>query len=100
MALPGSPPGLPVQELESYLQRSLSGMLSGPLSATLLGVVGGRSKLTYQLSDGERRWVLRRPPLGHVLATAHDMTREHRLRRTACWQAAWTPWTGCRRRSG
>ena len=52
-------------------------MLGGPLTVTLLA--GGRSNLTYLLSDGERRWVLRRPPLGHVLATAHDMTREHRL---------------------
>src|SRR5260370_15818410 len=43
------------------------------LSARLLS--GGRSNLTYALSDGERSWVLRRPPLGHVLATAHDMRR-------------------------
>jgi aminoglycoside phosphotransferase (APT) family kinase protein len=51
----------------------------GPLTATLLA--GGRSNLTYALSDGARRWVLRRPPLGHVLATAHDMGREYRVMR-------------------
>jgi aminoglycoside phosphotransferase (APT) family kinase protein len=28
---------------------------------------------------GERSWVLRRPPLGHVLPTAHDMAREYRV---------------------
>jgi aminoglycoside phosphotransferase (APT) family kinase protein len=39
--------------------------------------VGGRSNLTYAVTDGQTRWVLRRPPLGHVLATAHDMAREH-----------------------
>ncbi|MGW1666994.1 phosphotransferase family protein [Streptomyces microflavus] len=43
-------------------------------------VLGGRSNLTYMVSDADaRRWVLRRPPLGHVLATAHDMGREYRI---------------------
>ena len=51
----------------------------GPLQASLL--IGGRSNLTYTISDGTRRWVLRRPPLGHVLATAHDMRREYRVMR-------------------
>src|SRR5947209_10648460 len=40
---------------------------------------GGRSNLTYAVTDAEgRRFVLRRPPLGHVLESAHDMRREHR----------------------
>jgi aminoglycoside phosphotransferase (APT) family kinase protein len=39
----------------------------------------GRSNITYRVSDGERSWVLRRPPLGHVLPTAHDMAREFRV---------------------
>jgi len=47
------------------------------LSADL--ITGGRSNLTYRVSDGDRSWVLRRPPLGHVLATAHDMNREFRV---------------------
>lgn len=43
-------------------------------------ITGGRSNLTYTVSDSaSRRWVLRRPPLGMVLATAHDVAREHRL---------------------
>lgn len=43
-------------------------------------IAGGHSNLTYRVTDSEdRRWVLRRPPLGHVLATAHDMGREHRI---------------------
>ena len=43
-------------------------------------IAGGHSNLTYRVTDqSDRRWVLRRPPLGHVLATAHDMGREHRI---------------------
>ncbi len=71
------PPGLPLRPLEEHLRSALPGLLHGPLSATL--VAGGRSNLTYVLTDGQDRWVLRRPPLGHVLETAHDMGREHRL---------------------
>ncbi len=49
-----------------------------PLSFDL--IAGGRSNLTYAVTDAQgTRWVLRRPPLGHVLATAHDMGREHRI---------------------
>jgi len=40
---------------------------------------GGRSNLTYRVRGGGRNWVLRRPPLGHVLPTAHDMSREYRV---------------------
>ena len=39
-------------------------------------ITGGRSNLTYRLSDDHQQWALRRPPLGHVLPTAHDMARE------------------------
>ncbi len=42
-------------------------------------VTGGKSNLTYRVTDGIHRWIVRRPPLGHVLATAHDMGREHRV---------------------
>lgn len=43
-------------------------------------VAGGRSNLTYTLTDRSgRRWVLRRPPTGHLLPTAHDVAREHRI---------------------
>ena len=40
-------------------------------------IQGGRSNLTYSVSDGARRFIVRRPPLGHVLSTAHDMSREY-----------------------
>ena len=40
-------------------------------------IAGGHSNLTFSVTDAKgERWVLRRPPLGHVLATAHDMSRE------------------------
>ena len=77
MATSAGPPGLPLGPLDDHLRSALPALLRGPLSATL--VAGGRSNLTYVLTDGTSRWVLRRPPLGHVLETAHDMGREHRL---------------------
>ena len=49
----------------------------GPLSAELLP--GGRSNLTYRLTDGHSTWVLRRPPLGGLTPSAHDMTREYQV---------------------
>jgi aminoglycoside phosphotransferase (APT) family kinase protein len=43
-------------------------------------IAGGHSNLTFEVTDqADGHWVLRRPPLGQVLATAHDMTREHRI---------------------
>ncbi|MEU2230688.1 phosphotransferase [Streptomyces vietnamensis] len=71
------PPGLDPEQLRRFLDRERPGLVSGPLEARL--IEGGRSNLTYVVSDGTGRWVVRRPPLGHVLATAHDMRREHRV---------------------
>ncbi|WP_329130321.1 phosphotransferase family protein [Streptomyces sp. NBC_01476] len=72
-----NPPGLDLGRLRSHLDRELPGLVTGDLRAGL--VEGGRSNLTYRVTDGAGTWVVRRPPLGHVLATAHDMTREHRV---------------------
>jgi len=69
------PPGLALGAAAGWL--SARGLVDGPLTAEL--VAGGRSNLTYLLSSDAGRLVLRRPPLGHVLATAHDMAREHRV---------------------
>lgn len=49
----------------------------GGLRAELLS--GGRSNLTYRLTDGVSTWVLRRPPLGTLTPSAHDMAREYRV---------------------
>ena len=70
-------PGLDLARLGAHLGRRFPGLVTGPLSAVL--IAGGRSNLTYEVTDGVSAWVLRRPPLGHVLATAHDMAREHRV---------------------
>jgi aminoglycoside phosphotransferase (APT) family kinase protein len=52
--------------------------ITPPLTFAL--IPGGRSNLTYRVGDADgRAWVLRRPPIHHVLPTAHDMVREHRL---------------------
>ncbi|WP_106249681.1 phosphotransferase family protein [Allonocardiopsis opalescens] len=71
------PPGLDTGRLRAYLDREHPGFADGPLRAEV--IAGGRSNLTYTVTDGRGRWVLRRPPLGHVLATAHDMGREYRV---------------------
>ncbi len=70
-------PGLDLAALADHLQRTVPGLLAGPLSGRL--IAGGRSNLTYLVGDGVGSWVVRRPPLGHVLETAHDMAREHRV---------------------
>lgn len=74
---PAGPPGLDLARLRAHLDAELPGLVRGPLRAELFE--GGRSNLTYRVTDGTGSWVLRRPPLGHVLATAHDMAREYRV---------------------
>ncbi|MBT2248193.1 phosphotransferase family protein [Arthrobacter sp. BHU FT2] len=66
---------LQINRLNEFLRPLLD--LAGPLNATLL--TGGRSNPTYIIDDGIRSWVLRRPPFGLVLETAHDMAREYRV---------------------
>jgi aminoglycoside phosphotransferase (APT) family kinase protein len=74
---PGSPPGLDLDRLAGFLALECPGLTAGPLLAEVID--GGKSNITYRVTDGQGQWVLRRPPLGHVLATAHDMMREHRV---------------------
>jgi aminoglycoside phosphotransferase (APT) family kinase protein len=68
--------GLDLDAVAGYLAKHHPELdFDGPLDAVLIN--GGLSNLTYDLSDASGRvWVLRRPPLGHVLPTAHDMRRE------------------------
>ncbi|MGF0313467.1 phosphotransferase family protein [Rhodococcus sp. IEGM1428] len=50
----------------------------GDLTLRRIGL--GQSNLTYMVQDeSERRWVVRRPPLGDLLASAHDVVREARI---------------------
>ena len=73
----GSPPGLDLDRLAGFLDRECPGLIEGPLRAEVFD--GGKSNITYRVTDGRDQWVVRRPPLGHVLATAHDMMRENRI---------------------
>jgi aminoglycoside phosphotransferase (APT) family kinase protein len=71
-----SPPGLDLERLAEYLGPRVGG-LDGELRAEV--IPGGRSNLTYVVEDAQHRFVVRRPPLAHVLPTAHDMAREYRV---------------------
>ena len=72
-----TPEGVDLARLRPFFAAHVPDAGDTPLTAEL--IAGGRSNLTYSISDGVRTWVLRRPPLGHVLPTAHDMAREYRV---------------------
>jgi aminoglycoside phosphotransferase (APT) family kinase protein len=69
--------GIDEPRVSAWLVDNVDG-LQAPFHFDL--IAGGHSNLTYRVVDAtDRSVVLRRPPLGHVLATAHDMAREHRI---------------------
>ena len=70
-------PGLDLERFHAFFEDARPGEVNGPLRARV--IAGGKSNLTYEVTDGHASWIVRRPPLGHVLATAHDMAREHRV---------------------
>jgi aminoglycoside phosphotransferase (APT) family kinase protein len=72
-----TPPGVDLERLRPWFKASVAGATGEELHASLLS--GGRSNLTYAIGDSTHEWVLRRPPLGHVLPTAHDMAREYKV---------------------
>jgi aminoglycoside phosphotransferase (APT) family kinase protein len=63
--------------LTKWLASEIEGWTNSPVTIELAS--GGRSNLTFFVTQGERHAVLRRPPLGHVLPSAHDMEREYRV---------------------
>jgi aminoglycoside phosphotransferase (APT) family kinase protein len=69
--------GIDTERVSRWLADNVAGA-EPPFSFAL--IEGGRSNLTFAVTDanGVRR-VMRRPPLGTLLATAHDMAREHRI---------------------
>lgn len=72
-----APPGISAATLEAWYLAHVPGTVA-PLGYEL--IAGGRSNLTFVVTDAVgRRTVLRRPPLGHLLPSAHDMAREHRI---------------------
>jgi aminoglycoside phosphotransferase (APT) family kinase protein len=70
-------PGIAAERVDPWLAAHVPGA-EPPFAYEV--IAGGRSNLTYAVTDAAgRRVVLRRPPLGNVLQSAHDMGREHRI---------------------
>ena len=73
----GDVEGIDRTRVSEWFSKNVEGV-SGPLDFSL--VAGGRSNLTYRVTDSAgNAWALRRPPVSHVLPTAHDMGREYRI---------------------
>lgn len=71
------PPGVSVGRLARYLADALDDERWMDLQVEL--IAGGKSNLTYLIRADGLEAILRRPPLDHVLPTAHDMAREARV---------------------
>jgi len=81
---PISPELIPVRIGEEIDLEKLTAYLEGRLPCAegaieILQFAGGHANLTYLLRFPEKEYVLRRPPIGPVAKTAHDMGREHRV---------------------
>lgn len=77
MSDPQAIPGIHQGRVSAWLAAHVPGVRP-PLQFTR--IVGGHSNLTFKVTDAHGgAWVLRRPPIGPLLATAHDMAREHRI---------------------
>jgi aminoglycoside phosphotransferase (APT) family kinase protein len=69
--------GINVATVTPWLVANVAGF-TAPFTAEV--IAGGHSNLTFRLTDAKGvKYVLRRPPLSHTLASAHDMGREHRI---------------------
>ncbi len=70
-------PGIDTAAVRQWMETHVESA-TGPFTFDV--IAGGHSNLTYKVTGADgRRFVLRRPPLGHVLASAHDMSREFRI---------------------
>ena len=91
------PQGLSLTPLTAWLRATVPAFdASRECTAALLA--GGRSNLTYVVIDASgRRWAIRRPPLGHLLPSAHDLGRESKVL-DALYQTGFPvprPWVLC-----
>ncbi|WP_037182209.1 phosphotransferase family protein [Rhodococcoides fascians] len=68
---------LDLTAVAEFLRAALPHEDVGDLTAAQIN--GGKSNLTYRVTDGDHRWILRRPPLGTVLHSSHDVGREFRV---------------------
>ena len=74
---PGDTPGVDAERVSAWLTTNVA---AATAPFTFDAIAGGHSNLTIAVTGADGgRFVLRRPPLGHVLASAHDMEREHRI---------------------
>lgn len=74
---PDEPTGIDVGRVEEWFANHVP---DAAVPLRFHQIAGGHSNLTFEVTDRDgRRFVLRRPPLGHRLASAHDMGREFRL---------------------
>ena len=72
-----NPEGIDAERVGAWLEANVEGA-QGPFAYER--IAGGRSNLTYRVTDATgRSWALRRPPMGKALGSAHDMGREHRV---------------------
>jgi aminoglycoside phosphotransferase (APT) family kinase protein len=70
-------PGIHIDNVTAWLVANVPAIRT-PIEFSL--IAGGHSNLTYRCTDAAgASYVLRRPPLGHVLESAHDMGREYRI---------------------
>jgi aminoglycoside phosphotransferase (APT) family kinase protein len=77
MAEEGEVRGIDVVAVTRWFREHVEGA-EPPLEFSL--IAGGHSNLTFKVTDAAgHEYVLRRPPLSHVLASAHDMGREHKI---------------------
>jgi aminoglycoside phosphotransferase (APT) family kinase protein len=77
VAAVSTPQGIEAEKVTAWFAANVGGV-QPPLRFEL--IAGGRSNLTFGVTDAAgRRWALRRPPLHSVLASAHDVGREHRI---------------------
>ncbi len=72
----GVPRGIHYENVSRFFRECVPG---GDCELFFEQISGGRSNITYLVRGGGAEWVLRRPPLGHVLPTAHDMAREYKV---------------------
>ncbi|WP_127503811.1 phosphotransferase family protein [Actinoplanes solisilvae] len=79
---------LDVRGVRAFLEAS-GVPVSGPLTSSL--VSGGRSNLTYAVTDGTHRWIVRRPPVSGLTPSAHDVAREWRVAQALQYSAVPVP---------
>ncbi|NDE71000.1 MAG: phosphotransferase family protein, partial [Actinobacteria bacterium] len=69
--------GIDSTKVSTWLEKNVAGA-TAPFEFEF--IAGGHSNLTFSVRDAKQNhYVLRRPPLSHGLASAHDMGREYRM---------------------